>query len=133
MDCSNSSSEILFHGLPSKSKRPCIRKQIASFLSSQLIVLFLQNSHLERYLANIFSPVLLWTFRNSCSASKKPLEIFRKFTKGTHGESYFSKVAGFHKSSQQRCFVKKVFLERCLQNSQEKTCARDSIVIKLQA
>ena len=32
-------SEILFHGLPSKSKRPSIRKQIAMSLSSQLIVL----------------------------------------------------------------------------------------------
>ena len=28
---------------------------------------------------------------------------------------------------------KKVFLERCLQNSQENTCVRDSILIKLQA
>ena len=46
---SSTSSEISFHELPSKSKRLSIRKQIASLLSSQLIVsLFLRSSHLQR-------------------------------------------------------------------------------------
>ena len=36
------------------------------------------------------------------------------------------------RSSHQRCFVKKVFLEMS-QNSQENTCARVSFLIKLQA
>ena len=55
MDCSNASNEILFHGLPSKSKRPSIRKQIALSLSSQSIVLvFTKQPSAERYLANIF-------------------------------------------------------------------------------
>ena len=49
MDRCSTSSEISFHGLPSKNKRPSIRKQIALLLSSQLIVLlFLQNCHLQR-------------------------------------------------------------------------------------
>ena len=46
-------------------------------------------------------------------------------------KSYFSKVAGFYRSSHWRCSVKKVFLERCLQNSHENTCVTDSILVKL--
>ena len=50
MDHSSTSSEISFHGLPSKGKRPSIRKQIASPLSSQLIVLvFKKQPSTERY------------------------------------------------------------------------------------
>ena len=60
MDCYSASREIPFHGLPSKSKRPSIRKQIALSLSSQLIVLvFMKQPSAERYLANMFSPVFL--------------------------------------------------------------------------
>ena len=47
--------------------------------------------------------------------------------------SHFYKVVGFYRSSHRSCPGKKVFLERCLQNSQENTCGRDSILIKLQA
>ena len=55
MDHSSASSEILLHGLPSKSKRPSIRKQMALSLSSQLIVLvFTEQPSAERYLANVF-------------------------------------------------------------------------------
>ena len=44
-------------------------------------------------------------------------------------KSYVSKVAGFYRSNHRKRSVKKVFLERCLQNS--KACVRDSILIKL--
>ena len=84
MDRSNNLSEISFHALPSKSKRLSIRKQIASSFSAQLIVLlFLQNSHLQRDLASIFfRQCFCELLENSCSASKKlSLEIFRKSTK----------------------------------------------------
>ena len=47
-------------------------------------------------------------------------------------KSYFSKVAGFYRSSHQGCSVKKVFLERSSQDSQENTCIRDSYLIELQ-
>ena len=47
-------------------------------------------------------------------------------------KSYFSKVAGFYRSSHQRCSIKKVFLERSSQDSQENTCIRDSYLIELQ-
>ena len=60
MGCSSTSSEISFDELPSKSKRPSIRKQIASSLSPQLIVLFFtKQPSAERYFANIFSPVFM--------------------------------------------------------------------------
>ena len=51
IDSSSTSSEISFQELPNKSKRPSIRKQIASWLSSQLSA--------ERYLANMFLQVFL--------------------------------------------------------------------------
>ena len=41
-------------------------------------------------------------------------------------KSYVSKVAGFYRSNHRIRSVKKVFLERCSQNSQEKACVRDS-------
>ena len=55
MDHASASSEILLHGLPSKSERPSIRKPMALSLSSQLIVLvFTKQPSAERYLTDIF-------------------------------------------------------------------------------
>ena len=63
---------------------------------------------------------------------KGVLRNFAKFTEKQLCQSlFFSKVAG-RKSSHRRCSVKKMFLN-ILQNSQEKTCARVSFLIKLQA
>ena len=60
MDRYSTSSEISFHGLPSKSKGTGVRKQIESSLSSQLIIfVFTKQPFAERYLVNIFSPVFL--------------------------------------------------------------------------
>ena len=66
MNRSSTSSEISFHGLPSKSKSPSIRKQIASSLSSQLIVLvFTKQPSAERFFRQYFFELL----ENSSSAS----------------------------------------------------------------
>ena len=82
IDSSSTSSEISFHGLPSKSKRPSIRKQIASSLSSQLIVLFLRNSHLQRDIQQTcFCQYFCELLENSCSASRKRSENFQKVYK----------------------------------------------------
>ena len=82
INSSNISSEILFHELPSKSKRPSIRKQIASSLSSQLIVLFLRNSHLQRDIQQTcFCQYFCELLENSWSASKKHYENFQKVHK----------------------------------------------------
>ena len=136
MDRSNTLSEISFHGLPSKSIRPTIRKQIASLLSSQLkVLLFLRHSHLQRDIQQtFFRQYFCELLENSRSASKKHSKNFYKVHKKISStKSCFSKIAGFYKSSHRRQSVKKVFLERCSQNSQENTCVRDSILIKLQA
>ena len=66
MNRSSTSSGISFHGLPSKSKSPSIRKQIASSLSSQLIVLvFTKQPSAERFFRQYFFELL----ENSSSAS----------------------------------------------------------------
>ena len=128
MDCSITSSEISFHELPSKSKRPSIRKQIASSLSSQLIVLvFTKQPSAERYLGNILSPVFLRTFRKFY---QQRIKIRSKKFQKVHKKNH--KVAGFYRSNHQMRYVKKVFLERFSQNSQEKACVRDSILINIQ-
>ena len=82
---------------------------IALSLSSQLIVLvFTKQPSAERYLANIFSPVFLWTFRKFLQRIKK---TFRKFLESSQktplAKSYFSKVVGFYRSSHRRCPEKK--------------------------
>ena len=98
IDSSSTSSEISFHGLPSKSKQPSIRKQIASTLSSQLIVsLFLRNSHLQRDIyQTCFCQYFCELLEYSCSASKKTLQNFLESSQKTPlTKSYFSKVVGF--------------------------------------
>ena len=72
MNRSRTSSEISLHGLPSKSKRLSIRAQIASSLSSQLIVLFSRHSHLQRDFQRTF-----FRAANQNNVSK----ILRKLTK----------------------------------------------------
>ena len=59
-------SEISFHGVHSKSKHLSIRKQIASSLSSQLI-LFLQNSHLQRDICRSLILVKLQAFTEAAT------------------------------------------------------------------
>ena len=82
MNRSSTSSENSFHELPSKSKRPSIRKQVASSLSSKLIVLFLtKQPSAERYLANCFRQYFCELLENSSSASKYVPKSFRNFTK----------------------------------------------------
>ena len=67
---------------------------------------------------------------NSSNASKYVPQSFSELTKKTtHGKSYISKVAT--RSDYRMRFVKKVFLERCLQNSQKQARVRDSILINL--
>ena len=110
IDSSSTSSEISFHGLPSKSKRPSIREQIASSLSSQLIVsLFLRNGHLQRDIQQTcFCQYFCELLENSCSTSKKRSENFCKVKKETPlAKSYFSKVVRFYRSSHRRCPEKK--------------------------
>ena len=78
-NCSNTSSKISFHGLPSKTKRPGIRKQIVVIITvDSLLVywLFLQPSA-ERYFSkHFFRQYFHELLENSFSASKKRSEIF---------------------------------------------------------
>ena len=72
MDRSNTLSEILFHGLPSKNKRPSIRKQIALLLSAKLILLlFLGNSHLQRDVQQTFFTSIFVNFQKILAAHQK--------------------------------------------------------------
>ena len=70
---------------------------------------------------------------NSSSASKYIPKSFRKFTKKHQWRSLMLvKLQAFTGAEQSPdAFYKKVFLERCSQNPQEKACIRDSILIKL--
>ena len=61
------------------------------------------------------------TFRKVLESSQKTPVV----------RSYISKVAAFYRSNHQMRSAKKVFLERCSPNSQEKVGVGDSILIKL--
>ena len=125
MDCSSTSSEISFHGLPSKSKCPSIRKQIV--LSSQLIaLLFLRNSHLQR---DIWWSLILVKFAGFYRSSHRRCSVKKVFIRKVFAKStrkqlcqilYFDKVAGL--SLWKRCsgtgfpvnlakFLRKSFLQ----------------------
>ena len=55
MDCSSASSKILFHGLPSKSKRLSVMKHSAVDIIT-VNNMFLQNSQLQGDISQIFYP-----------------------------------------------------------------------------
>ena len=135
INSSSTSNEISFHGLPSKSKCPSIRKHIASLLSLQLIVpLFSRNSHLQKDIQETcFWQYFCELLENSCSASKKLSENFQKVHKKHPWKSLILVKLQVFTEAATKVSPKKVFLERCLQNSQENTCVRDYILIKLQA
>ena len=85
MNRSSTSSEISFHELPSKSKLPSTRKEVASSLSSKLIVLvFTKQLSAERYLANFFGQYFCDLLEKSNSASKYVPKSFRTFTEKPH-------------------------------------------------
>ena len=54
MDRSRASSKILFHGLPSKSKRLSVMKHSAVNIIT--VNMFLQNSNLQGDISQIFFP-----------------------------------------------------------------------------
>ena len=101
----------MFHELPSKGKRPSIRKQVALSLSSKLIVLvFTKQPSAERYLARFFCQYFCELLENSSSALKYVPKSFRTFTKKPPvPKSYVSKVA---QEQRPDAFCKKVFLEK---------------------
>ena len=109
MDRSSTSSEISFHGLPSKSKRPSIRKQMASSLSSKSIVLvFTKQPSAERYLASIFFANIFVNFQRILAAHQNTFrKVLESSRKTPVAKSYVSKVAGFYMNSHRMRFVKR--------------------------
>ena len=112
IDSSSTSSEISFHGLPSKTKRPSIRKQRASSLSLQLIVsLFLRNSSLQRDIQQTcFCQYFCELLENSCSPLKKRSESFQKVHKKHQQLSLiFVKLQAFTENDNEVFLKKSVF------------------------
>ena len=110
-------------------------------LSSQLIVLlfivnsiylFTKESSGDIFSKHFFASIFVNFYKILAVHQKK--KMFRKFLESRETlevKSCFCKVAGFHRSSHRRSFVKNVLLE-ILQNPQENIYARDCILIKLQ-
>ena len=86
-------------------------------VDSIIVLTKLQST--ERYLAKLFFASNFVNFQSILAAHQKKKNVpkfFRKFTqKNTVARSYFSKVAGFYRSSHLRC---------------SSTCVRDSILTK---
>ena len=131
VDHSSASSEFHFMSCLVKANTLVLGNIVLS-LSSQLIVLvFTKQPSAERYLANVFCQYFCELLEHSSSTSKYISKSFRKSTKIHPWWSHVSKVASFYRSNHWIHSVKNVFLETCLQNSQEKAHVRDSILIKL--
>ena len=126
MDCSSASSKILFHRLPSKSKCPSIRKQSVVVIITVNSIRFYETAIRREIFSKYFFASIFVNFQKILTAHQ--LTFRKKFQKlhknSPMAKSYVSKVAGFYRGSHRKHSVKKVFLERCLQNSQEKTCVR---------
>ena len=93
-------------------KTEWLRKLIALLLQVKFnsIIVFMKHSSAERYLANMFLPVFLWTFTKFLQRIRK---MFRKFLESSQktllAKCFFSKVVGFYRSSHWRCLQKKCF------------------------
>ena len=86
MDCSNALNKI--SGLPSKSKRPSIRKHsIVVIFTINSIVLVFPKSHLSRDIWQIFfRQYFSELLENSSSASKYVPKVLETSQKYNHGE-----------------------------------------------
>ena len=132
MDRSSTSSEISFHGLPSKSKRPSIRKHSVVVIITVNSISFYETAICREIFSKYFFASIFLNFQKILAAHQNTFQKFQKLHKNTPvAKSYVSKVAGFYRRNHRMRSVEKVFLERCSQNSQEKACVRDSILTKL--
>ena len=100
---------------------------------SYSIAAFMKQSSAEKYLAKCFCQYFCELLENSYSASKKRSDNFQKVHKNHPWRSLILVKLQLLPKQPPKVSQKKVFLERCLQNSQENTFVRDSILIKLQA
>ena len=90
MDRSSTSSEISFHGLPSKSKRPSIRKH-------SVVVIITVNS-ISFYETAICREI--FNFQKIVAAHQNTFrKVLESSQKTPMAKSYFSKVAGFYRSN----------------------------------
>ena len=95
-----------------KSKLQSRQKGCAAMqISFNSIIVFTKQPSAERYLENIIFSSVFVNFQKVLAVHQKKhsLEILESSQKNTCGKSYFSKVAGFYRSSQCRCSVKKGF------------------------
>ena len=89
-NCSNTSSEISFHGLPSKSKCPSIRKLIVVIITVNSIIVFTKQPSTERYFSKHILPVFSWTCRKFLQQIKKAFQKFVESSqKNIHGKVLF--------------------------------------------
>ena len=115
--------------LPSKSKCPSIRKHSVLVIITVNSISFYETTICREIFSQYFFACVYVNLQKILAAHQN---TFRKFLETSSvAKSYVSKVAGFYRSNHRMRSVKKSFLERCSQNSQEKACVRDSILIKL--
>ena len=119
--------------LPSKSKCPSIRKHSVLVIITVNSISFYETAICREIFSKYFFASIFVNFQKILTTHQntfqKVLETSQKVSPVAN--SYVSKVAGFYRSNHRKRSVKKVFLERCLQNSQKKACVRDSILIQV--
>ena len=101
IDSSSTSSEISFHGLPSKSKRPSIRKHSVVVIITVNSISFYETAICREIFSKHFFASTFVTFEKILAAHQKKRSL-ESSQKSTRGESYFSKAAGFYRSSQRK-------------------------------
>ena len=115
MDRSSASSKISFHGLPSKSKRPSIRKHSVVVIITVNSISFYETAICREIFSKYFFASIFVNFQKILAAHqntfRKVLESSQKKT--PVAKSYASKVAGFYRSNHRMDSIKKMFLERC--------------------
>ena len=132
IDSCSTSSEISFHGLPSKSKskRPSIRKQIASSLSSQYCF-YKTVICREIFSKNVFASIFLNFQKIFAAHQKNVLKIFRKFTKKHSWRSLvLEKLQAFTEAATEGVPKKSVLKKFQLFGSSHRRCSMKKWVLE---
>ena len=87
MDHSSASSEISFHGLPSKSKGPCIRKHSVVIIITVNSISFYKTAICREIFSKYFSTCIFVNFYKILAAHQNMFQkVLESSQKYTHGE-----------------------------------------------
>ena len=133
IDSSSTSSEISFHGLPSKSKRPSIRKHSVVVIITVNSISFYETAICREIFSKYFFASIFVNFQKILAAHQNTFQkVLESLQKNTRGEVLCQQSCRLLQEQPPNAFCRKtVFRKVFAKFTKKKACIRDSILIKL--